>query len=341
MNKVLLSMVALGSVVLMSCASNPPAKENTMSAADAAAVRNNADAAYSEIPNDSPAAKELDAEKPPVAAGGSEVAPAAAQEEPAIQLSNAAFKIAPTVLVAPALTGKMNPNIDVIRKNPLAKTAMEVINAYLTSRDYNVVGLESQAQLDEVVALQSAIAGNDDDLAYAAGLTVGADINITYSGSIQENDIVIDLNASEASTAQLLGSESVRMPVAKDESQRALVQKAMEKAIVGLENKIRTKLAAQLEVGVQYKVIAHLVGQFTDDQAEEISNIVSMKIRKNFNKMVVNSMSRNTYDLMVFADPDKLEDAQMVYGEFYEALSGIAKVRKQNITKKLIILEIQ
>lgn len=335
MNKVLMSVAALSAFALMSCASNPPAKQ-TVSAADA--VRGKADATYSDIPNDSPAAKELDAEKPPVAAGGTADP---SQEQPSIQLSNVAFKIAPTVLVAPALTGKMNPNIDVVRKNPLAKTAMEVINAYLTSRDYNVVGLESQAQLDEVVSLQSTIAGNDEDLAYAAGLTVGADINITYSGSIQENDIVIDLNASEASTAQLLGSESVRMSTSSGESQRALVQKAMEKAIVGLENKVRAKLAAQMEMGVQYKVIAHLVGQFTDDQAEEISNIVSMKVRKNFNKMVVNSMSRNTYDLMVFADPDKLEDAQMVYGEFYEALSGIAKVRKQNITKKLIILEIQ
>ena len=39
-------------------------------------------------------------------------------------------------------------------------------------------------------------------------------------------------------------------------------------------------------------------------------------------------MSRNTYDVMV-------------YGAFVEALEGLAKVRKQNITKKLIIMEIQ
>lgn len=57
--------------------------------------------------------------------------------------------------------------------------------------------------------------------------------------------------------------------------------------------------------------------------------------------MQVVSMSRNTYDLLVYVDPDKYEDAQMVYGEFMEGLSGLAKVRKQNITKKLIILEIQ
>lgn len=267
--------------------------------------------------------------------------PAESEEEAPVVLVRIPFKIAPTVLVAPALTGKMNANIEVVRSNPLAKTAMEVINAYLTSRDYNVVSLESQAQLDEVVELQSAIAGNDEDLAYAAGLTVGADINITYAGTIHENEIVIDLNASEASTAQLLGSESVQMTMTAGESQRAFVQKAMRKAIIGLENKIRTKLAAQLELGVQYKVVAHLTGEFTDDQAEEISNMVSVQIRKKFNKMQVLSMSRNTYDLMIYADPDKYEDAQMVYGEFFETLNGLAKVRKQNITKKLIILEIQ
>lgn len=260
-------------------------------------------------------------------------------ESPKVQLSTVTFKTSPTVLVSPALSGKMAASIDVVQRNPLAKTAMETINSYLTERGYTVVGLESQAQLDEVVQLQSEIAGNDDDLAYAAGLTVGADINITYAGSIQDGEIVIDLNASEASTAHLLASESTRMKA--DGSQRALVQRAVEAAIAKLENKVRDRLAAQLELGVQYKVVAHLTGEFTDDQAEQISNIVSLQLRKKFNKMQVISMSRNTYDLMVYVDPDKYEDAQMVYGEFVEGLSGLAKVRKQNITKKLIILEIK
>ena len=261
-------------------------------------------------------------------------------ESPKVQLSTVTFKTSPTVLVSPALSGKMAASIDVVQRNPLAKTAMETINSYLTERGYTVVGLESQAQLDEVVQLQSEIAGNDDDLAYAAGLTVGADINITYAGSIQDGEIVIDLNASEASTAHLLASESTRMK-ADDGSQRALVQRAVEAAIAKLENKVRDRLAAQLELGVQYKVVAHLTGEFTDDQAEQISNIVSLQLRKKFNKMQVISMSRNTYDLMVYVDPEKYEDAQMVYGEFVEGLSGLAKVRKQNITKKLIILEIK
>ncbi len=268
------------------------------------------------------------------------VATQAPSESPKVQLSTVTFKTSPTVLVSPALSGKMAASIDVVQRNPLAKTAMETINSYLTERGYTVVGLESQAQLDEVVQLQSEIAGNDDDLAYAAGLTVGADINITYAGSIQDGEIVIDLNASEASTAHLLASESTRMK-ADDGSQRALVQRAVEAAIANLENKVRDRLAAQLELGVQYKVVAHLTGEFTDDQAEQISNIVSLQLRKKFNKMQVISMSRNTYDLMVYVDPEKYEDAQMVYGEFVEGLSGLAKVRKQNITKKLIILEIK
>ena len=101
------------------------------------------------------------------------------------------------------------------------------------------------------------------------------------------------------------------------------------------------RLAEEQEKGALYKVVAHLTGDFTDDQAEEISNMVSIKMRKKFNKMQVISMSRNTYDLLIYVDPNKYEDAQMVYGEFVESLEGLAKVRKQNITKKLIILEIQ
>lgn len=314
---------AFATALLAACAGNQPNDND--------AVRARANAAYAEVPH---------GEESRVSSVEAKSADPSA-ESPSIQLSSATFRSAPTVLVSPALSDKMAASIDVIRQNPLAKTAMEVVNAYLTSRGYTVVSLESQAQLDEVVQLQSDIAGNDEDLSYVAGLSVGADINITYAGSIQENDIVIDLNASEASTANLLASESVRMKNDGERSQRALVQKAMETAIMKLENKVRDRLAAQLEMGVQYKVVARLTGEFTDDQAEEISNIVSLQIRKKFNKMQVVSMSRNTYDLLVYADPDKYEDTQMVYGEFVESLSGLAKVRKQNITKKLIILEIK
>ena len=320
--------VLAGACLLAACASNPPAKEDNSDE-----IRAHADAAQREISRETGEVVADDAPAATASAG-------AAAEDDGIIVSTVNFKTRPTVLVAPAMGAKMAGSIDVIRKNPLAKTAMEVINAYLTSRDYTVIGLESQAQLDEVVQLQSDIAGNNEDLAYVAGLSVGADINITYAGSIQEDYIVIDLNASEASTANLLASESIRL---KDngESQRVLVQKAIQLAIKKLENKVRGRLAEEQEKGALYKVVAHLTGDFTDDQAEEISNMVSIKMRKKFNKMQVISMSRNTYDLLIYVDPNKFEDAQMVYAEFVESLEGLAKVRKQNITKKLIILEIQ
>lgn len=312
---------AASALVLAGCASNPPV-DNDPARARAHAAYDAADEEFGEKPTPSQSMKKSD-DGPAV-----------------IAVSNATFKSQPTVLVAPAMGKGETPNIEVIRKNPLAKTAMEVINAYLTSRDYSVIGLESQAQLDEVVQLQSDIAGNDEDLAYVAGLSVGADINITFAGSIQLEDLVIDLNATEASTANLIASESVRFQN-NGESQRAWVQRAVQEAIVKLENKVRDRLAKDLEKGVQYKVVAHLTGEFTDEQAENISNMVSTQIRKKFNKMQVISMSRNTFDLLVYADPDAYDDAQMVYDVFVEGLNGLAKVRKQNITKKLIILEIQ
>ena len=322
------AVFAISCALLSACASNPPAQDDGSAAAAARKKENKAQADLSWETGEVPPAESIEeAAKEPV-------------EDDGIKVSTVNFKMRPTVLVAPAMGAKMAGSIDVIRKNPLAKTAMEVINAYLTSRDYTVIGLESQAQLDEVVQLQFDIAGNNEDLAYVAGLSVGADINITYAGSIQEDYIVIDLSASEASTANLLASESIRL---KDngESQRVLVQKAISLAIKKLENKVRGRLAEEQEKGVQYKVVAHLTGDFTDDQAEEISNMVSIKMRKKFNKMQVVSMSRNTYDLLIYVDPNKYEDAQLVYGEFVESLEGLAKVRKQNITKKLIILEIQ
>lgn len=320
-----LLMAASAAVTLTACASNPPV-DNDPARAKAHAAYDSADAEFAASSDE----KKVESGKP-----GAEVSP-----EAPMKLSNAMFKVKPTVMVMPSMGSKGAPSIEVIRKNPLAKTAMEVINAYMTERGYNVVGLESQNQIDEVVQLQSDIAGNDEDLAYVAGLSMGADFNVTFAGSIQDGNIVIDLSATDASTAQLIASESSSQ-ADNGEGQRLLVQSAVRNAIVKLENKVRDQLAADQEKGVQYKVVCRLTGDFTDEQAEEISNTISTKIRKKFNKMQIGSMTRNTIDLLLFADPDTHEDSQMVYSEFYEALSGIAKVRRQNITKKLLVVEIQ
>lgn len=316
--------VTLASLFLAACASNPPV-DNDPTRAKARSAYNSADAEFATVDSSSKN-KENQAVQTP--------------SEAPVQQSAALFKVKPTIMVMPAIGSKGAPSIEVIRKNPLAKTAMEVINAYMTERGYNVSGFETQSQIDEAVQLQSDIAGNDEDLAYVAGLAVGADISLTFAGSIHEGTIVIDLNATDASTAKLIASESVSQPD-NGEGQRVLVQNAVRNAIVKLESKVREQLAADQEKGVQYKVVCRLTGDFTDEQAEEISNLISSKIRKKFNKMQVNSMTRNTIDLLLFADPDVHEDSQMVYAEFYEALSGLAKVRRQNITKKLLVLEIQ
>lgn len=260
-----------------------------------------------------------------------------ANEPPVVKVQ---FKSQPTVMVMPALTGRTTGTVDVVRRNPLAKTAMETINAYLAARDYNVVSLESQSQIDEAAEFQSNIAGDEEDLAYLAGLSLGADVNVSYSGSMQDGYIVVDLTATEPSTARLLASESIRMKD-NDEGQRVLVQKAVGDAIAKLETKMREQIAKDMEIGSRYKVIVRFVGDLTDDQANELSDLLSKSLRENFNKMQIISMTRTTFDFLVYADIAKYEDAQMVYEAISGALDGRAKVRKLNITKKLLILEIQ
>lgn len=333
--KLLCSVASCGGLLFLAgCASAPAPAQNDF-------VRENASESYVKV-DGAPAGQPVEsasAEKNTVnndAVQKTEISMSTAS----VEVSDEVFKVKPTVMVLPAMGASGATSIEVIRKNPLAKTAMEVINAYMTECGYKVISLENQAQLDEVVQLQGDIAGNDADLAYVAGLAVGADINVTFAGSIQDDNLVIDLSASDASTANLLASESSRQKDGGD-GMRVLVQKATQRAIVPLEKKVRSQLAAEQEKGTQYKVVCRLTGEFTDEQTEEISNLVTMQIRKKFNKMQVSSMTRNTIDLVVYADPDKYDDSQMVYSEFYEALSGLAKVRRQNITKKLIILEIQ
>ena len=54
-----------------------------------------------------------------------------------------------------------------------------------------------------------------------------------------------------------------------------------------------------------------------------------------------NVQTAKTIDMTVFADMDKFADSQEVYSYIRRGLKGSVTVRKINITKKLILIELK
>lgn len=249
----------------------------------------------------------------------------------------------PTLMVMPAKNASNQSELAVVNDTPMSKAMMEAINGYLTQKRYEVKSLEGQAQLDNIVKMQNDIANTDDDLSYLASLALGADIYVKFSGSVQPNNVVVEVNAYETSTGRLLGSQTAEVKNNGHTDQvnlRANVQSAARKAMPNLEQKILAYWNMDLSKGVQYKVVMNLKGEYTDNQIEDLQDFAIKALKNTFNSVTVNVMTDKTIDVVVYADPQKYRDSQEVYSQIRTLLKSITDSKKINITKKLILMDL-
>lgn len=278
------------------------------------------------------------------AAPATQPAPAPAPRQVAQPTSSyAANQPLPTIIVVPAQKTKGMSDLQAFQSNPNSRMAVEAINGYLTQRQYEVKSLSGQETLKEVVQMQQDIAEADEDLSYLASLALSADIYIKFSSSIEGGTVLIELSAYEAATARLLGSQTSQA-TASGQSKGQVAEAvftAASRAMPGLEKKIKGYWEADRKNGVQYKVIMNLRGDFDEQRVEDIHDDVNMLVKKAFKRVNVNVMTAKTIDMTVFADMDKFSDSQEVYSYIRRSLKGSVTVKKINITKKLILVELK
>lgn len=252
--------------------------------------------------------------------------------------------INPIFMVMPSQSDTPQAGQQNISKDPMSKAMMESINGYLTKKKYEVKSLEGQAQLDNIIKMQNDIANTDDDYSYLASLTLGADIYIKYAGSVQTDNVTVEVYAYETSTGKLLGSQTAEVKNNGHTNQtnlRANIQSAARKAMPNLEQKIIAYWKADMNKGQQYKVVMNLKGELADNQIEDLHDFIMQTLKHTFNSIVVNVMTDKTIDLVVYVDPNKYADSQEVYSKIRNALKSNVETKKLNITKKLILMDLK
>ena len=157
----------------------------------------------------------------------------------------------PILMALPAASGKGSSPMEAV---------MEGINEYLTEKGYEVRTLEGSEDLSNLIQMQGDISGNGDDMSYIAGLALGADVYIKFSGSIKNDMVNVELSAYETSTARQLGSKTgmVQNYGNSKDKQRYLVISAAKKALPALEKTILSYWNEDAKKGVQYKVSSGL-----------------------------------------------------------------------------------
>ncbi len=304
-------------------------------AADDAATRRRSAKAFDELDAD-----EARPAKRPAYEKQAPARQAPAPRQQSIAMGNQAL---PTIIVVPAQKAKGMSDLQAFQSNPNNRMAIEAINGYLTQRQYEVKSLAGEETLGEVIQIQQDIAETEEDLSYLASLALSADIYIKFSASIEGGIVLIELSAYEAATARLLGSQTSQA-AANGQSKGAIAQAvfdAANRALPGLEKKIKGYWEVDRKNGVQYKVIMKLQGDFDEQRVEDIQDDVNMLAKKAFKRVNTNVQTAKTIDMTVFADMDKFADSQEVYSYIRRGLKGSVTVRKINITKKLILIELK
>ena len=244
----------------------------------------------------------------------------------------------PSIMVLPEGGKNIQECQNVLKTNRFARTAVSAIHDYLTEKQYNVKSLNETQQINDVVNLQNELAGEEEDLSYVASLSFGADIYIKFSGEVQPRKIIANVSAYESTTGRVLGSQSSTV---NDNGTRKeeLLLSAVHKAMPGLEKKIQAYWAEDSKIGTQYKVVLNYAGD--PENADESFSRIARVLRNNFAKVETNSMTSKTGDFTVYAKANSTADAFELYDQIRTALKASFQVKKINLTKKLIILEVQ
>ena len=248
----------------------------------------------------------------------------------------------PVIMVSPNLTlkdGVPDPSTE----SPYSRTTAEAINSYLTKKNYEVKSVDGQADLTSILQMQSDIANTEDDLSYLAGIALDADIYLKYTPEVTNDEVSVEISAYETSTARLLGSQS---SVVRNNGHTSKINlnsnigAAVRKAMPGLEQKILGYWKMDLAKGTQYKVVANIKGEYSDSQTEDLHDAIMKGLKSNFSSVKVNVMTAKTLDFVIYANPLKYKDSQEVYAKIRQILKPIAETKKNNITRKLILMEL-
>ena len=173
----------------------------------------------------------------------------------------------PSMMVLPEKAKNINESIRILKENPYAAAAANAINSYLTEKQFLVKAVEGSSQINEVINLQSEIAGQDEDLSYITSLSFGADVYIRFSTDIRHGQILANLSAYESTSARLLGSQT---SLVNDNGTRKedLIASAVHKALPSLLKKVQSYFDEDSQIGVPYKIILHFTGEFNDLDGE-------------------------------------------------------------------------
>jgi hypothetical protein len=256
----------------------------------------------------------------------------------------------PTLMALPEVKPGQNP-LDQLKSDSLLQQGASVIESYLTAKKYNVVAPDQAEQIFQQQKAQLAIKGTDEDLSYAIALSVGSDIYVTYSitinsrmvGTTQVQKASVSVRAFETTTARLLGTETGY----SDESAApatALIEAAMTNALDNVTSRINSYWQDDMKNGQQYKVIITITGKFDEDTRYDLEDAVQKTLTKLCNKTKQNVSTDQTLDYIVWVTNPDMQNPTGFFREMrkeFNADFSAGKLRQVSLNRKLMMVAVE
>jgi hypothetical protein len=256
----------------------------------------------------------------------------------------------PTLMALPEVKPGMNP-MEELRSNATLKQGASVIESYLTQKKYNVIAPEQAAQIYEQQKAQLSIKGHEEDLSYMIALSVGSDIYVSYTitvdtrkvGSSDVRKASVSVRAYETTTARLLGvetgySEESAAPAA------ALVEAAVTNALNNVISRINSYWQEDLKNGVQYKIIFSITGEFDEDTKYDIADAAAKTLKKIAGRTKENVVSDNTIDYLAWIQDKDLQSPSSLFRELRREFGNNfsqGKLKQITLNRKLIVVGVE
>jgi hypothetical protein len=256
----------------------------------------------------------------------------------------------PTLMALPEVRPGKNP-LEELRSNAMLKQAASVIESYLTQKRYNVVAPEQAAQIYEQQKAQLSIKGHEEDLSYMIALSVGSDIYVSYTVTVDTRKVgttdvrkaSVSVRAYETTTARLLGVETGYSEESAAPA-NALVEAAVTNALNNVISRINSYWQEDLKNGAQYKIIFSIVGEFDEETKYDIADAAAKTLKKIASRTKENVVADNTIDYLAWIQDKELQSPSALFRELRREFNSAfpqGKLRQITLNRKLIVVGVE
>ncbi len=264
---------------------------------------------------------------------------------PAIQ-SIAEIVGMPTIMVLPEKIDN-RPPLELLRTEPNLKKGAEVIESFLTARQYTVIVPEQQQALQEMQAANFSLSGESEDYSYLLALAIGSDIYINYNIKIESRKVgsatvkkgIVGCRAYETTTARLLGTETGFSPE-RPGADAVVIEEAMNDAISKVLDRVNNYWKTDLLRGIQYKLVVNINQSIDSQTAEGIIDYWADLVKKVAQNYKENAVADYTYDVLLWCDPASYRSSSELYRYLRQNYKGYGTLQKVSLNRKLILLNI-